>query len=163
MDRITSLQSFMEVARCSSFTKAADNIGLSRLQVTRHVQDIEQWLGLRLFHRTTRKVSLTMQGEEALGFAKQILSSVSDLQSRAHSHNHELVGTIRVATPIGLGQNMLFDAIQAFVSIHPKTHIQMVLIALFTVVVINGGLCQQQAMNKSACQGIFKLMKWALF
>lgn len=127
MDRITSLQSFMEVARCSSFTKAADSIGLSRLQVTRHVQDIEQWLGLRLFHRTTRKVSLTIQGEETLGFAKQILSSVSDLESRAHSHNHELVGTIRVATPIGLGQNMLFDAIQAFVAIHPKTHIQMVL------------------------------------
>jgi DNA-binding transcriptional LysR family regulator len=127
MDRITSLQSFMEVARCSSFTKAADNIGLSRLQVTRHVQDIEQWLDLRLFHRTTRKVSLTIQGEEALGFAKQILSSVSDLESRAHSHNHELVGTIRVATPIGLGQNMLFDAVQAFVAIHPKTHIQMVL------------------------------------
>ncbi|GAC35025.1 LysR family transcriptional regulator [Paraglaciecola polaris] len=127
MDRITSLQSFVEVARCGSFTKAAEHIGLSRLQVTRHVQDIEQWLALRLFHRTTRKVSLTLQGEEALEFAQHILSSVSELESRAHSHNHELVGSIRVATPIGLGQHLLFDAIEQFVAVHPKTQIQMVL------------------------------------
>ncbi|MDO6837951.1 LysR substrate-binding domain-containing protein [Paraglaciecola chathamensis] len=127
MDRIISLQSFVEVAHCGSFTKAAEIIGLSRLQVTRHVQDVEQWLNLRLFHRTTRKVSLTLQGEEALEFAKKILSSVADLESRAHSHNHELVGTIRVATPIGLGQNLLFDAVEEFVALHPKAQIQMVL------------------------------------
>ncbi|MEH6394404.1 LysR family transcriptional regulator [Pseudoalteromonas sp.] len=127
MDKITAIQSFVEVARCGSFTKAADNLELSRLQVTRHVQDIEQWLSLRLFHRTTRKVSLTNQGEEALAYCNQILSSVSDLQSRAHSHNNELVGTIRVAAPIGLGQNMLFDAIEEFVAMHPSTQFQLVL------------------------------------
>lgn len=127
MDKIIAIQSFVEVARCGSFTKAADSLELSRLQVTRHVKDIEQWLSLRLFHRTTRKVSLTNQGEEALAYCKQILSTVSDLQSRAHSHNNELVGTIRVAAPIGIGQNMLFDAIEEFVGVHPNTHFQLVL------------------------------------
>ncbi len=127
MDKITAIQSFVEVARCGSFTKAADNLNLSRLQVTRHVQDIEQWLSLRLFHRTTRKVSLTNQGEEALTYCKQLLSTVSDLQSRAHSHNNELVGTIRIAAPIGLGQNLLFEAIEAFVTMHPNTTFQLVL------------------------------------
>ncbi len=127
MDKITAIQSFVEVARSGSFTKAAAHLELSRLQVTRHVQDIEQWLSLRLFHRTTRKVSLTNQGEEALAYCKQILSTVLDLQSRAHNHNNELVGTIRVAAPIGLGQNLLFDAIEEFVAIHPKTHFQLVL------------------------------------
>ncbi|MFY8325318.1 LysR family transcriptional regulator [Pseudoalteromonas sp. ZZD1] len=127
MDKIIAIQSFVEVARCGSFTKAADNLELSRLQVTRHVQDIEQWLSLRLFHRTTRQVSLTNQGEEALAYCKKILSTVSDLQSRAHSHNNELVGTIRVAAPIGIGQNMLFDAIEEFVAMHPSTQFQLVL------------------------------------
>lgn len=127
MDKITAIQSFVEVARCGSFTKAADNLQLGRLQVTRHVQDIEQWLSLRLFHRTTRKVSLTNQGEEALAYCTQILSTVSDLQSRAHSHNNELVGTIRIAAPIGLGQNLLFDAIEEFVAIHSSTQFQLVL------------------------------------
>ncbi|MGB1293029.1 MAG: LysR family transcriptional regulator [Pseudoalteromonas sp.] len=127
MDKITAIQSFVEVARTGSFTKAANNLDLSRLQVTRHVQDIEYWLSLRLFHRTTRKVSLTNQGEEALVYCKQLLSTVSDLQSRAHSHNNDLVGTVRIAAPIGLGQNLLFDAIEEFVGLHPNTKFQMVL------------------------------------
>ena len=127
MDKITAIKSFVEVARYGSFTKAAETLELSRLQVTRHVQEIEHWLNLRLFHRTTRKVSLTNQGEEALAYCNQILSTVSDLQSRAHSHNHELVGTIRVAAPIGLGQNLLFDAIEEFVAMHPNTYFQLVL------------------------------------
>lgn len=127
MDKITAIMSFVEVARCGSFTKSAEHLELSRLQVTRHVQEIEQWLSLRLFHRTTRKVSLTTQGEEALIYCQQILSTVSDLQSRAHSHNSELVGTIRVASPIGLGQHLLFDMVEQFVTLHPKTNVQLVL------------------------------------
>lgn len=127
MDKITAMTSFVEVARCGSFTKSADHLSLSRLQVTRHVQEIEQWLSLRLFHRTTRKVSLTTQGEEALIYCQNILSTVLDLQSRAHSHNNELVGTIRIASPIGLGQNMLFDLVEQFVKLHPHTKVQLVL------------------------------------
>ncbi|WP_340678693.1 LysR family transcriptional regulator [Paraglaciecola sp.] len=127
MDKLTSLLSFSEVARCGSFSKAAERLNMSRLQVSRHVQDVEKWLNLRLLHRTTRKVSLTVQGEEALVYCQKILSTVSDLESRAHSHNHELVGTIRVATPIGLGQRILLDAIEQFVLLHPKTNIQMLL------------------------------------
>jgi DNA-binding transcriptional LysR family regulator len=127
MDKINALNSFVEVARYGSFTKAAEHLNLSRLQVTRHVQEIEQWLSLRLFHRTTRKVNLTIQGEEALVYCQQILTTVSGLESRAHSHNNELVGTIRVATPIGLGQNLLFDAIAEFIRQHPKTSIQLLL------------------------------------
>lgn len=127
MDKITAITSFIEVARSGSFTKAAEHLSLSRLQVTRHVQEIEQWLSLRLFHRTTRKVSLTLQGEESLIYCQQILSTVSDLQSSAHRHNNELVGTIRVASPIGLGQFLLFDMVKQFVKSHPNTNIQLLL------------------------------------
>ncbi|WP_028867726.1 LysR family transcriptional regulator [Psychromonas arctica] len=127
MDKITAIKSFIEVARTGSFTKAAEHLSLSRLQVSRHVQEIERWLSLRLFHRTTRKVSLTLQGEEALLYCQQIISTVSDMQSRAHSHNNELVGTIRVASPIGLGQALLFDKVEAFLALHPNTNIQLIL------------------------------------
>lgn len=127
MDKLNSITSFVEVARTRSFTQAAEHLGLSRLQVSRHIQDIEKWLNLRLFHRTTRKVSLTIQGEEALSYCQQILNQVSDLQSRAHSHNNELVGTIRLASPIGLGQHKLFDAIEAFTKRHPHTRFELLL------------------------------------
>ncbi len=44
MDRLTAMRSFVEVAHCASFTKASERLGLSRLQVSRHVNEVEQWL-----------------------------------------------------------------------------------------------------------------------
>jgi DNA-binding transcriptional LysR family regulator len=127
MDKISAMRSFIEVASCSSFTQAAEQLGLSRLQVSRHIKEVEQWLGLRLLHRTTRQVSLTMQGEEAVNYCQRILSEVTAMESRAYCHNSELVGTVRIASPIGLGQHKLYDVIDAFCTLHPKVNIQLVL------------------------------------
>ncbi|GGN09745.1 LysR family transcriptional regulator [Shewanella putrefaciens] len=125
MDKIAAIRSFVEVANCGSFTKAAQHLDLSRLQVSRHIQEIEQWLNLRLLHRTTRSVSLTLQGEETLQYCQRLLSEVAAMESRAHSHNTELVGSIRIATPIGLGQHSLFDVVDRFIKLHPKVNIQL--------------------------------------
>ncbi|MCH1929528.1 LysR family transcriptional regulator [Shewanella sp. A25] len=127
MDKIAAMRSFIEVANCGSFTKAAAKLDLSRLQVSRHIQEIEQWLNQRLLHRTTRSVSLTLQGEEALQYCERVLSEVSAMESRAHSHNTELVGSIRIATPIGLGQHRLFEVVDRFLKLHPKVNIQLLL------------------------------------
>ncbi|MFV7782553.1 LysR family transcriptional regulator [Shewanella marisflavi] len=127
MDKISAIRSFVEVASCGSFTQAAEQLDLSRLQVSRHVQEVERWLGLRLLHRTTRSVSLSVQGEEAFIYCQKILDEVASLESRSQRHRQELVGSIRVASPIGLGQNLLFEAIDAFTHQHPQVKIQLVL------------------------------------
>jgi DNA-binding transcriptional LysR family regulator len=127
MDKISAIRSFVEVASCGSFTQAAEQLGLSRLQVSRHIKEVEQWLGLRLLHRTTRQVSLTLQGEEALNYCQRILSEVTAMESRANSHNNELVGSIRIASPIGLGQHKLYDVVEAFCLQHPQVNIQLLL------------------------------------
>lgn len=127
MDKISAMRSFVEVASCGSFTQAAEQLGLSRLQVSRHIKDIEQWLALRLLHRTTRQVSLTLQGEETLHYCQRILSEVAAMESRANSHNTELVGSIRIASPIGLGQQKLYDVVEAFCRLHPQVNIQLLL------------------------------------
>ena len=88
---------------------------------------MERWLGLRLLHRTTRSVSLSVQGEEAFVYCQKILNEVAALENRTQSHRHELVGSIRVASPIGLGQNLLFDAIDTFTQQHPLVNIQLLL------------------------------------
>ncbi|RPA63225.1 LysR family transcriptional regulator [Shewanella frigidimarina] len=127
MDKISAMRSFVEVASCGSFTQAAEQLGLSRLQVSRHIKEVEQWLALRLLHRTTRRVSLTLQGEEALNYCQRILSEVTAMESRAISHNNELVGTIRIASPIGLGQQKLYDVVEAFCQQNPQVNIQLLL------------------------------------
>lgn len=127
MDRLTAMRSFVQVADCASFTQAAEQLNLSRLQVSRHVKELEQWLNLRLLHRTTRSVSLTLEGEETLSYCQGILSDVAQMQTRAQQHNTELVGTIRLASPIGLGQHKLFDVVDEFIALHPNVKFQFVL------------------------------------
>lgn len=125
MDRLTALRSFVEVANTASFTKAAENLDLSRLQVSRHVQEVESWLQQRLLHRTTRKVSLTSAGEEALIRCERILNEATALETDALTHSQSLSGTIRVSSPIGLAQNLLIKAITRFVNLHPQVTIDI--------------------------------------
>ncbi|EEX40299.1 LysR family transcriptional regulator [Vibrio furnissii] len=125
MDRLTAMRSFVEVANTGNFTKAADNLTLSRLQVTRHVQEIEDWLKQRLLHRTTRKVSLTAAGEEALTRCEQILDQTAELEIRALEQSQSLTGSIRISAPIGLAQHLLLDTVEAFTELHPQVTIDI--------------------------------------
>ncbi|MBW3698253.1 LysR family transcriptional regulator [Vibrio sp. T187] len=125
MDKLVAMRSFVEVANCASFTQAAEHLGLSRLQVSRHVQDIESWLKQRLLHRTTRKVSLTAAGEEALKRCEKILHETAELEVTALNQTDHLSGTIRIAAPIGLTQNMLLDVVEQFTDLHPDITVEL--------------------------------------
>lgn len=125
MDRLVAIRSFVEVANAKSFTKAAESLDISRLQVSRHVQEVENWLQQRLLHRTTRKVSLTHAGEQAFVRCQRILDEAAALELDSMCGKDALVGTIRVAAPIGFAQNLLIDRVQNFVSLHPKVVIDI--------------------------------------
>lgn len=125
MDRLTAIRSFIEVAHCGSFTRAAERIGLSRLQVSRHVGEVESWLEQRLLHRTTRKVSLTSAGEIALKRCETILYETSQLELNAQNQTPYLSGALRIAAPIGLTQNLLLDAVETFISLHPNVTVEL--------------------------------------
>ena len=81
MDRITAMQVFAEVADRASLTDAARTLDMSRAMVSRYLESLERWLGARLLHRTTRRVSLTDAGVEALERCRQMLELASDVQS----------------------------------------------------------------------------------
>lgn len=125
MDRLLALKSFVEVASTSSFTQAAENLKVSRLQVSRHVKEVESWLGQRLLHRTTRKVTLTEAGSEALVYCERILDEAAAMESLAQIRQNTLAGSIRIATPIGLSQNLLIEAVQGFIAEHPNIKIEI--------------------------------------
>lgn len=126
MDKFSALKSFVEVANCGSFTKAAQQLDLNRVLVTRQVKELEDWLNIRLLNRTTRRVSLTAPGHDVMAHCDRILNEVAGLKALASSHNQHLMGEIRLASPIGLGQNMLFDAVQSFCTLHPNVTIELV-------------------------------------
>ncbi|RKF18692.1 LysR family transcriptional regulator [Alginatibacterium sediminis] len=125
MDKLTAMRSFVEVANSASFTQAAEHLGFSRLQVSRHVQEIEAWLKQRLLHRTTRKVSLTTAGEDALKRCEKILHETAELELTALNQTDQLSGIIRIAAPIGLTQNMLLEVVEQFTDLHPNTTVEL--------------------------------------
>ena len=73
MDRFRTMETFVRVARAGSFTVAANQLGLSRALVSRHVGMLEERLGVRLLHRTTRSLNLTDEGRSYLAFCEQIV------------------------------------------------------------------------------------------
>ena len=83
MDRFLEMQSFNTVVEAGSFVSAADALNLSKAAVSRHVVELENRLGIRLLHRTTRRVSLTPEGQVFYGRSKELLAELADAEARA--------------------------------------------------------------------------------
>lgn len=120
MDRFLELRSFAEVVDAGSFVSAADRLGLSKAAVSRHVAELEARLGVRLLHRTTRKLSLTEDGELFHARARQLLADMDEAEAEIVSRSREAVGQVRVSAPVSFGILHLADAWGAFRRKHPR-------------------------------------------
>ncbi|PXV30496.1 LysR family transcriptional regulator, partial [Salmonella enterica subsp. enterica serovar Newport] len=80
MDKIYAMKLFVRVAERESFSRAAEDIGLPKGSVSRQIQALEHQLGIRLLHRTTRRVQLTQDGMVYYERAKDLLSNLDELE-----------------------------------------------------------------------------------
>lgn len=76
MDRLKAMQVFVEVADRGSLSAAATHLDMSRAMVSRYLAELEEWVGVRLLHRTTRRLSLTPAGAETLPRCRRMLDLV---------------------------------------------------------------------------------------
>ena len=128
MDRMTAMNVFVEVVERGSLTAAAEALEMSRAMVTRYLAEVERWLGARLLHRTTRRISLTAPGEAALLRFRQMLAIGDELQGELGSDNPEPHGLIRVTASVSFGQIHLAAAVADFVKRHPLTRVELLLV-----------------------------------
>ena len=127
MDRFRSMETFIRVARSGSFTIAAEQLGLSRALVSRHVGSLEARLGVRLLNRTTRSLSLTDEGRSYLEFCERLFREIEGQERSILQTPSEPSGTLRIAAPKSFGALHLADAIIAFARANPRLHVQLVL------------------------------------
>lgn len=125
MDRLTAMRVFVEVADCGSLTQAAERLELSRAMVSRHLANLEQWLGARLLHRTTRRISLSDAGVAALPRCRQLLDLSDEVQAVAGARGSEPVGKLRITTSLSFAQTQLTAAAVAFQALHPRVEIEL--------------------------------------
>ncbi len=99
MDKIYAMKLFVRVAERESFSRAAEDIGLPKGSVSRQIQALEHQLGIRLLHRTTRRVQLTQDGMVYYERAKDLLSNPDELEGLFQPDPASISGKIRVDIP----------------------------------------------------------------
>jgi DNA-binding transcriptional LysR family regulator len=125
MDRLKALEIFNAVAHRASFVKAADALDLSTAVVSRSVQDLEKTLGVRLLQRTTRRVSLTPEGEEVLQRARDLLGSYDELAALSSHGAAQIAGEIRFTAPASFSSSLV-PALAEFTDRHPKVRVKFI-------------------------------------
>ena len=111
---------FSAVVDASSFVAAADSLGMSKAAVSRYVSELEQRLGVRLMHRTTRKLSLTPEGEVFLARCRDILASIESSEAEISTRSVTASGLLKVSVPVSFGIRHLAPLWSEFLSDHPQ-------------------------------------------
>jgi DNA-binding transcriptional LysR family regulator len=110
---------FSRVASTRSFSGAARELGVSQATASKHVQMLEGWLGTRLLHRTTRRVSLTEAGESFFVQCSRILEEMEAARSTAKPEA-PVSGSMRITAPVVFGSTRLGPLVVDFMRLHPE-------------------------------------------
>jgi DNA-binding transcriptional LysR family regulator len=120
MDRYQEMSSFVAVVDSRSFVGAANATGQSTTAVSRHVGELEQRLGVRLLQRTTRRLSVTPEGEAFYSRCKEVLAAIEEAESEVTTQSVEPSGLIRVNAPLTFGVLHLAPLWGRFIEQYPK-------------------------------------------
>lgn len=120
MDKFAQFQNFIEVAKASSISKAAERLGIAKSAVSRRLSELEQRLGVQLFHRTTRKIHLTDSGQRLYARVSELLNALNEIEESLGQEQQNLSGLIRVAAPLSFGLQHLAPAILEFNQNHTQ-------------------------------------------
>lgn len=127
MDYIDTLRIFRSVVEARSFTRAADMHGLATPVVSRAIARLEKRLGSRLFHRTTRAVSLTEAAERFYDGCCRVLDDLDALEAGASEQTREANGVLRLVAHTTAAVNRLVPLIASFKRAHPKVTLDVML------------------------------------
>ncbi len=127
MAKFQEMTSFVAVVDSGSFIAAAEATGLSKAAVSRHVSDLEHRLGVRLLHRTTRRISLTVEGQVFHARCKELLSSLEEAESEISAHSSAPAGLLRVNAPLTFGVLHLAPLWGQFAALYPRVSLDVTL------------------------------------
>lgn len=127
MDKLEAMQAFVAVVETGSFVAAAQRLSLSKAVVSRHVALLEDELGTRLLHRTTRRVSLTSDGDLFLARSRELLLQWQEATDEVSHRSVQARGTLRMNVPFSYGVMYLAPLWPAFMKEHPAVLLDVTL------------------------------------
>jgi DNA-binding transcriptional LysR family regulator len=120
---VSLLASFVEVADATSFSGAARTLRTTTATMSRDIAKLEEAVGSRLFHRTTRRVSLTTAGTTLYERTAEHVRALARATRELPEHQTEAAGTLKLAAPYDLGATFLADVIARFIAVYPKVQV----------------------------------------
>jgi len=125
MGHSSELQLVVELARAGGMSAAARELDVTPAAVSKRLAQIEARLGVRLFNRSTRRLSLTAEGEVYLESARRILDEIDDLDEQIASRQASPRGLLKVNAPLGFGRSYIAPAIAEFAQKYPEVALQL--------------------------------------
>jgi DNA-binding transcriptional LysR family regulator len=127
MDRFEEMRAFVAVVDAGSFVRAAETLQVSKTAVSRWIGELEARLGVRLLHRTTRKLSLTVEGEIFHARCEELLAGVDEAEAEVTSSTDEAMGLLRLNVPVSFGLLHLAPLWPAFLQQHAHVTLDVTL------------------------------------
>ncbi len=120
MDRFENMGAFIRVVETGSISGAADRLGVAKSAVSRRLKELEEHLGVELFHRTTRRMNLTDTGRGFYHQSVRILEDVLEAELATSQAHGTLKGSLKIALPSTFGLMHMGPAINVFLQAHPQ-------------------------------------------
>jgi DNA-binding transcriptional LysR family regulator len=127
LDKLKAMTVFVRVAKAGSFAGAARDLGISRAMVTKHIMQLENILGMRLFNRTTRSLSLTEVGSSYYERCQQVLYDVEEMEAAVTELQTEPRGLLKISAPPFIGAAHIAPALAEFLEKYPELSVDMIL------------------------------------
>ena len=127
MDKVQQMASFVAVVDAGSFVGAAEHLQQSKAAVSRHISDLEQRLGTRLLQRTTRRLSVTIEGQAFYARCRELLASIEESEAELTASRSEASGVLRINAPLTYGVLHLAPLWGRFMQQHPKVMLDVTL------------------------------------
>jgi DNA-binding transcriptional LysR family regulator len=127
MDKFLEMKVFASVVEAGSFTGATRSLDMSKAAVSRHVAELEARLGVRLLHRTTRKLSATTEGEIFYARCRELLANLDEAEAEITTRSGEASGLLKVNVPVSFGLMHLAPLWPAFLARHPRLELDITL------------------------------------
>jgi DNA-binding transcriptional LysR family regulator len=125
MDRLNAMLAFVRVAELASFTRAAESLGQPKASISLQVQQLENQLGARLLHRTTRRVQLTQDGQACYERCKDLLADADEIAAMFQLDAGQLRGRLRVDMGQALARDLVLPHLPAFLAEHPHLELEL--------------------------------------
>lgn len=125
LDRIAGMEVFAKVAAIGSLSGAARALNMSPTMATKHMAALEDRLGVKLLHRTTRKITLNEAGRRYLESVERILLELSEADATAAAERMEVGGTLRVNVPVSFGVREIVPLLAELADLHPALSVDL--------------------------------------